>query len=305
MDRFSGSSSLAPAVGERSALRGYRWQYDHIAALVYDALLDGDFVALRLTDPDAGRVDDLVLFRRGRTDAYQFKSVEFDRHLTFNQVIRNQRAHGGNSRPSLVRSLADGWERLRSRGNILHVRLVTQQLASVNDHLSDPMGANKPSPDHFSAFLDRVLRPIRLGEIAVGDVPAGWEPTVARLRQASGLAPEAFGSFLQSLHFDVNAGSPVPPSSADRRDDIIALSNALWRLVSEASTVVELDSNRLRDLMGWGDRILLHSRHEFPVDLDTYAPLAQAIDELNELLHRHDAGYIAVIGPPAPENQPC
>ncbi len=127
MDRFSAGSSLAPAAGGRSALRGYRWQYDHIAALVYDALLDGDFVALRLTDPDAGRVDDLVLVRRGRTDAYQFKSVEFDSYLTFKQVIRDQRAHGGNSRPSLVRSLAEGWERLRSRENILHVRLVTQQ----------------------------------------------------------------------------------------------------------------------------------------------------------------------------------
>ena len=47
----------APALGERAALRGYRWQYDHTAELVYDALVDGDFEELRLTDPTAGQVE--------------------------------------------------------------------------------------------------------------------------------------------------------------------------------------------------------------------------------------------------------
>ena len=60
----------APALGERAALRGYGWQYDHAAELVYDALVGNDFEELRLTDPAAGRVDDLVLVRGGRTEAY-------------------------------------------------------------------------------------------------------------------------------------------------------------------------------------------------------------------------------------------
>ena len=72
------------ASGERKALRGYRWQYDHIADLVYDALYEGDFVSIRLTDPEAGRVDDLVLRCLGRTDAYQFKSAEYGGNVTFN-----------------------------------------------------------------------------------------------------------------------------------------------------------------------------------------------------------------------------
>lgn len=32
-----------PLPGEQSALRGYRWQYDHVARLVYDAIVDGEF----------------------------------------------------------------------------------------------------------------------------------------------------------------------------------------------------------------------------------------------------------------------
>ena len=72
-----------PASGERSALRGYRWQYDHIAARVYDALLESDLVSVRLTDPEAGRIDDLLLVRHDRVDAYQFKSAGFHRNITF------------------------------------------------------------------------------------------------------------------------------------------------------------------------------------------------------------------------------
>ena len=79
------------ADGERSAARGYQWQYDHAAALVYDALLVGDFDRLRLADPTAGQVDDLVLIRGGRLDAYQFKSAEYPRSITFKQILDPQR----------------------------------------------------------------------------------------------------------------------------------------------------------------------------------------------------------------------
>jgi hypothetical protein len=36
------------------------WQYDQLAARVYDSLLDGSFIELRLVDPRVGKVDDLV-----------------------------------------------------------------------------------------------------------------------------------------------------------------------------------------------------------------------------------------------------
>ena len=290
--------SHAPATGERTAARGYRWQYDHIAALVYDALYDSDFVALRLTDPLAGRVDDLVLVRHGRTDGYQFKSVEFDRALTFNQVVHDQRKGGSKRGPSLLRTIADGWNSLQSRQDNAHVHLVTQQFASVHDHLGQRGEADRPSPDHFSAFLKRVLRPLCSGEVALDEVGIGWQPALRKLREASGVPLGEFARFLRSLHFDVAAGSGLPTSSSTRQSDILALSDALFRLVSEASDVVELDERGVLDLMGWRGRTLLHSRHDFPVDLDTYAPLADAVAELTELIGRHRSGYLAVVGPP-------
>ena len=290
--------SATPASGERAALRGYRWQYDHIAARVYDALLDGDFRSLRLTDPDAGRVDDLVFIRRGRADGYQFKSAEFNRYLTFRQVITDQRTRSGDRAPSLLHSIADGWKGLQSQHGDTHVHLVTQDLTSITDHLGDTGSADRPSPDHFSALITRVLEPLCQGKTTFGDIEKGWRPALTRLERASGLERKDFEQFLRFLYLDTGAGPGIPPSPSTRQSDIIALSTALFRCVSEAAGVVVLEERDVLDLMGWLNRPRLHSRHEFPVDLDTYQPLAAAIEQLKELTVRHDRGYVAVIGPP-------
>lgn len=286
------------AIGERQALRGYRWQYDHIAVLVYDALYDQEFRSLRLTDPEAGQVDDLVLKRLGRTDAYQFKSTENDRYVTFNQIIRKQKTRGGAEAPSLVQSLGDGWRLLQSQSESAHVHLVMQQLASPNDRLGTKGSPNRPPKDNFSSFLKEVLEPLRMGKLMLDEVAAGWQHVLAKLQEASGVGPRDFGLFLQQLHLDLNAGRGVPQVPSRRKSDILALSDALSRLVSEASGLVELDEAGLLRLMGWANRTRLHSSHEFPVDLDTYAPLAEAIDQLNRVVAENDSGYVGVIGPP-------
>ena len=281
----------APALGERAALRGYGWQYDHAAELVYDALVGNDFEELRLTDPAAGRVDDLVLVRGGRTEAYQFKSGGSG-YLSFSDVVRE----GTGGKPSLIRSLADGWRNLRTSEHDIHVYLVTEQHASVRDHPGDE--DNRPSPDHFKAFIDQVLKPVRSGSIELEDIPAGWSPALRRLREASGLESDEFSDFLRALHLETGAGTGVPAMQSRRRSDILTLSGALQRSVSEASETVKLDRRQLLELVGWAGRTTLRSPHEFPVDLDTYAPLTEAIDELTSALSTHESGYVALIGPP-------
>lgn len=253
----------SPASGERQALRGYRWQYDHIAALVYDALYDGDFVSVRLTDPEAGRLDDLVLNRRGRTDAYQFKSAEREGYITFNQVVQCQRTRSGGAAPSLVQSLADVWKFLKSQTGNVHVHLVTQQLASRNDHLGIRGDADCPPRDDFASLIRQVLEPLRLGNLTVDEVATGWHPPLTRLREATNSEPEEFSLFLRALHLDLNAGLGVPAAPSTRRSDILALSDALKRRVSESFDVVDLDEIGVLKLMGWTQRTRLHSRHEF------------------------------------------
>jgi hypothetical protein len=288
----------APAAGERWALRGYRWQYDHIAALVYDAVIEDDFESLRLTDPEAASVDDLVLLRRGRVDGFQFKSAEVTGYVTLAQVARAHRSRSGKPGSSLLRSLAEGWLALRSRWPHVEVHLVTQQQASPHDHLTEQQTSNRPSPDHTHAFVSRVLEPLRAGSLDLDDVTPEWGEPLNRVRAATSLPADEFEEFLRALHLDLGASPPLPEAASTRRSDIIDLSNALFRAVSAATSVVSLNQQQLLDLMRWSERPRLRSHHDFPVDLDTYAPLEAALAELDAKLARRDYGYIAVLGPP-------
>ena len=173
-----------------------------------------------------------------------------------------------------------------------------QQLASPNDHLGIRGDADCPPRDHFASFINQVLEPLRLGNLTVDEVATGWQPALAKLREASRVGPEEFVLFLRALHLDLNAGLGVPAAPSTRRSDILALSDALKRRVSESFDVVELDERGVLELMEWTERTRLHSRHEFPVDLDTYAPLSEAIDQLNDIVAKHNSGYVAVLGPP-------
>lgn len=288
--------SGTPAEGERSAVRGYLWQYDHAAARVYEGLLEGDLDLLRLTDPEAGQVDDLVLVRGGRAHGYQFRSSRFPAGLTFRQLTDTPASGSGLSH-SLATALAEGWQRLRNNWPETDIHLVTEKYASTSERLIADSATGGPS--HFAAFLEQVLEPIRTGQLELTDVEAGWAPALDRLRDACGLTEDHFAKFLGSLHIETGAGSALPPEqSLQRSQDIRSLSDALHRRVGNASEVVELDIAGVLDLMGWTNRVLLRRHHAFPVDLDTYAPLSAAIDELRAMTSGLNQGYIAMVGPP-------
>ena len=287
---------LAPAEGERAALRGYRWQYDHIAARVYDAIREHEFLQLRLTDPDAGHVDDLVLVRHGRVDAYQLKSAGYDGYLTFSKVVGAPRRRKSSEGSSLIGALADGWGRLRGSYENVRVHLVAQQMASVNDHLGQ--GDQRPSPDHFAAFISQVLEPLGRGEKRLDMIGSEWEGAIERMRKASGLTATEFEAFVQSVEFELGAGTGLSEGRSTRSTDIRTLSDTLHRQVSNATSVVELDRAAILRLMNWSGRIALRSPHEFPVDLDTYEPLTEAVRQAEEAIAGHDSGYVAVVGPP-------
>ena len=73
---------------------------------------------------------------------------------------------------------------------------VTTQLASINDHLGD--AENRPSPDHFSAFVATVLEPLRCDRMTLDEAPPGWRKALSRLREGSGLAHDESEQFLDT-----------------------------------------------------------------------------------------------------------
>src|SRR5205809_7904567 len=107
----------ASAAGEQDALRGYGYQYDHIAAAVYDLYLAGRGFELRLVDPEAGAVDDCVLVLQPRVagaqeevHGYQYKSGSGN--LTLAGLLTEESDRRARLRPSLLGQLVRGWRRL-------------------------------------------------------------------------------------------------------------------------------------------------------------------------------------------------
>ena len=290
-----GAVSPSPAEGEQASLRGYQWQYDHLAALTYDALYSGTLEKIRLADPEVGQVDDLVLFRRGRVDGYQFRSSEHPGTITFGKFTKPQKSRGVAPKPSIARLLADGWRKLRRHRSAARVHFVTPSIASVHDR---PAEASDGGPRHFAAFISYVLEPISAGLLTIDAVERKWQPALTKLRDATGLADDEFPEFMKSLHLSVGIGSALSEPASQRADDVLQLSDVLRRRVADSTGVVDLDAARIEDLMDWSHRTQLRSAHQFPGDSTTYAPLQEAISALDALLAGADRGYVALVGPP-------
>jgi hypothetical protein len=164
----------ASAAGEQDALRGYGYQYDHIATTVHDLYLSGRDFELRLVDPEAGAVDDCVLVlrpdaagSREEVRGYQYKSAPGN--LTLATLLTEEKERRAEPKPCLLAQLITGWRTLRSRyrEQDVTVHLVTPGDLSVHDRplssagkaLGVPTGqAGVPSPQHTAAWTALQIR---------------------------------------------------------------------------------------------------------------------------------------------------
>ena len=123
----------APAMGERRARWGYGYQDKVATERILNALRRDlrqgatAFEGVRLADLEAGRVDDFVLVWQESVEGNSIKWSESRTALTWGDFV-------GAS--GLLRDLASGWNRLRSRwtGRTTIVRLHTNRPASVREH---------------------------------------------------------------------------------------------------------------------------------------------------------------------------
>ncbi len=191
--------TTSPASGEQRAAAGYWGQYRVAASLVLRALRHDRLRWVRLTDPEAGRVDDLQIGSEARVDAVQVKWVGYPRAVSFRDLSTPLAG-----KPSLIEQLADGWQRLRRihPTSRVVVHLVTNEQPSAADVL--PTGDPPPSPRHFAAFLDQAWRPAQVPDAEPSrSVPVAWRKTWDELVRASGLEPSEFDEFARDCSFDL------------------------------------------------------------------------------------------------------
>ena len=96
-----------PSVGERAAVGGLTAQYLVAAEVAYQRIKSGSLEWVQLVDPDAGRVDDVLIASPGKLDAYQIKWAAVKSTYTFRRLLT-----GTTTAPSIWRQLAQGWRLL-------------------------------------------------------------------------------------------------------------------------------------------------------------------------------------------------
>lgn len=300
-------SATPPAEGERRAQIGYQGQYRVSANIIYRALRDGRLEAVRIADPDAGRVDDLQILTANRTDAFQVKWSEYPGSFTWNDLTKEEAAKDDEvKKPSLIAQLADGWKRLRSpdRGRRVVVHLVTNDLPSSAPQAKLPLGDPPPKQKHFAAFLEQAFFPAhRRGIDESPAIPSEWAHTWGELTGASGLSEGEFRDFVRDCVLTFGYSVPAYKAwnladSPPEADDLREISRALPEFVVETDRVVEVSRERIIAMLGWQHRFEVRRGHEFPRPAFTYVPVEATRDDLLRKLDSLSGGYLAVVGPP-------
>lgn len=286
-----------PAEGERAAIGGYYPQYLLSADLILRRLDEGRLEWVRLADPEAGRLDDFQIGTPGRIDAYQFKWSAHPDTFNFSDLVRESKEEGGESRPSLIAQLADGWRRLRaaSPARRVVVHLTTNDIPSPNTAPTLPVGAPPPERRTFAAFVAEGWVPFREGAD-----PAVWRPALEALCVLTGMAAGEFADFSRDCELEFGTRLPAPSSdtrqAAHRWQQSQALLAFLQRAVQQG--VVELSAEDLLRSLGWAGRYASYFRHEFPDPAGPYLPIAPSLRLLEDRIAGLRGGYLAVVGPP-------
>lgn len=286
-----------PGEGERRAIGGYYPQYRVAAALTLRGLRDGTLDAIRLADPEAGRIDDIQIIGRTKLDAFQVKWSRYGEALTFRDLTRPE-----GSSPPLIAQLGEGWNRLRAAniGKRVVVHLVTNRRPSANDHI---VGSTN-QPAHTAAFIEEAWRSMRHhGSPDPWQPPSAWASTWEALREASTLTPTEFSEFVRDCELEFGyelPGAELSPTTDSEifAQDLQQLVEALFAAVFDPSHIIELTRNDLLARVGWRERVEFRSQHEFPVDEQRYEPIAPSVAAFHAALDSTDRGYLGLIGSP-------
>ena len=293
--------TVAPGEGERRAIGGYHAQYLTSASLILRDLRHGHLQWIRVADPKAGRVDDLLIGSPGRVDAYQVKSAQHGRPLTFRDLTFPQ-----SGAPSLIQQLAQGWLTLKQRygHSRVVVHLVTNQIAS-SGNAALPIGDPPPTPKHFAAFIRQAWEPAHgTSPDAVLNIPSEWQTTWNAVRSASGLSQADFEVFVRdcSLDFGFEARALFQGgSSLDQQfveDDLYRITSELFATVADPKHIVELTDTQLLQQLNWTHRFEYRNAHRFPVIEKTYREIRDTALALTKAIGKLSGGYIAVLGAP-------
>lgn len=287
-----------PADGERRAIRNFSAQYRVAAALCYEALQQSELEWVRLVDPDAGRLDDVMIARPGRLDAYQIKWSEYQNEVKFSELVTATTV-SNKPYPAPFELMADGWRRLRATHPMrrIHAHYLMHDSPSARD-IKD--GRIDGQPSHLQSFLRNAF-PARAHWYDANDpVYAAWSTKIDAIAAATGLSHDELTIFIANCELDLGFVLPQATTAQEVRhtEDVESLAHFFMQCVSSSSGPVELRPEDILQGLGWSDRFALRFKHEFPVDEQLYQPIQGTVADLDNAIAKFRRGYLALVGPP-------
>jgi hypothetical protein len=284
-------SNQSPADGERNAISGYYPQY-RLAAIEMLRLLRADQLAfIRMADPNAGRVDDFQVGTASRLDGFQVKWSQNPGSLTLNDLLKSN-----DNAPSLIRQLADGWMRMKSRNP--HHRVVVHLLTNDHPSVQRVIETDEQQKERFSTFLNEAWLPLKNDG---SPVPEKFKPAMQLLQVESGLSQTEFNRFVRDCELDFQHSTEAvsdPRIDSDYESDIRALHLELETIVASPQRLIELSRDQLLSRLGWRQRVDFASSHRFPDSYLPYREIESTTEELREALRQQQRGYVALLGDP-------
>jgi energy-coupling factor transporter ATP-binding protein EcfA2 len=271
------------SAGEERALKSFGYQYDMLATYVYRSLVEGTLRHVWIGDPEAGKVDDGVIWTGSEIRGMQAKFSSAPGYLTFLNLCKVKDGR------SLVGDLYDGYVALQSKfkGRPVFVYLTTSLQASHSDTVPG-------TTMDFKTFIAEAWT-----ELAT-DGEEKYPDAFRKLLEATG-NPKDMRAFLGALRFDFGAqpDNRDDMASKTRAHDVSSLAAFLFGLRTKPeSGPADFSTTTLLSRVGWLQRAFPANLHVFPLDPEEYEPLTEAIAALETLIDQHEQRYVALLGPP-------
>ncbi|MGF7207930.1 energy-coupling factor transporter ATP-binding protein EcfA2 [Skermanella aerolata] len=282
------AKTIASGDGERRAQRGYVFQYDLGARVIYEALAAGRLKWIGVADRGAGTFDDIVLGLHDRIAAYQIKTSRDPEPFSIRTILLGAK--------NLLARILESRHKLHAE----HPDTLIETIYACDDYpyTKDNIGSGGCAVSS-AAFL-RAHEAHRLSWTLGQWEASPFASFISDLKTASGLNDQAFENAWRHTRFLVGGqGGELglrnhSTTDARRLCDIAAL---LPRLAADQANQDRWSVADLLIRLTWRDPFGLRHGHTFPVD-GLYQSNAPTQKALQQVLLAITSGYVSLIGPP-------
>jgi hypothetical protein len=277
---------LVSAKGERQAIGGFLPQFGEFAWLAYQQLLHNSLEWVRVADPEAQQLDDILYATQTTVFAYQVKWTIAGATISLNSFSQ------------LLPSLISSWKRLRIKYQPEHKLVLAHLLTNKHLTTQDRITHQKAVVGSSAAFFTEAWQPLQSRQ----PVPAKWQPVLNRLVQDCKVSREELEEFAAHFTFvpayEAKDFSVVRAGHNQLDGDLNQFRSYLLESAGHPDRPVELTRSHLISTLGWQARFETKFTHELFVDKAKYQPIQSTIAQLEAKLTTHPGGYLFLTGTP-------